>query len=116
MLRGKSAWVGWFKVEDIRACQDCHSGLEKADWLFSKSLRLRLPRLAGAAAATKASSGKKKGTTLHLTSFLKPEVTSWADDDPENDAGKLSQHLSSLLEALCLPVTLYNFTDTFTSL
>ena len=38
-----------------------------------------------AGTAAKGQAAKKKGTTLPLTAFLKPEVTSWADDDPEND-------------------------------
>lgn len=35
--------------------------------------------------AAKGGPPKKKGTTLPLTSFLKPEMSSWADDDPESE-------------------------------
>lgn len=43
---------------------------------------------AAGATALKGLAGKKKGTTLPLTTFLKPEMSNWADDDPESETGK----------------------------
>ena len=33
------------------------------------------------------SHGKKKGTTVPLTTFLRPEASDWADEDPDNEIG-----------------------------
>ena len=40
---------------------------------------------AGGVGGRGGASKKKGATTLHITEFLKPEISSWADDDPDND-------------------------------
>lgn len=32
--------------------------------------------------------GKGKGTTVPLTTFLRPEASDWADEDPDNEQGE----------------------------
>ena len=42
------------------------------------------------------SHGKKKGTTVPLNTFLRPETSDWADEDVENETGELISLYNSL--------------------